>query len=80
MSLKTVSSGLTRTQLKILACVNMCGGELKSLNKLTRAIGINYSWAWSLVQRLEAGGQLRITRTGRDMVISTVHEPGPPND
>jgi len=70
MCLKTAAR-LTKTQLKILAVVSLYGGQFQSLNRLAREIDINYSWAWSLLQRLETAGHIEINRSGRDLLIST---------
>lgn len=64
---------LTLTQLKIIACINLAGGSFTSLNRLTSILGINYSWAWLLLQRLETTGHITIIRSGRDLVITRHH-------
>jgi DNA-binding MarR family transcriptional regulator len=71
---------LTKVQIKILACLNLHGGQLKSLNRLAEGVKINYSWAWVLVNRLEADGLVSINRSGRDLVINTIHQSGKPTD
>lgn len=74
-----VPERLTITQGKILALVFLNGGKYRSLNRLANKLGINYSWAWALVQRLETQGHITINRAGRDLIISTAHQADGPN-
>jgi DNA-binding MarR family transcriptional regulator len=74
MSLKSLTVRLTKTEIKILACVHLYGGCFRSVNRLAREIDINYSWAWALVQRLEKAGHITVDRAGRDMVISATRQ------